>query len=118
MLDEFEQIGQQALDELRHIADSSGLEAFRIKYLGRKGKIVAMLGRIGQLAAEQRRQGGQLANKIKKEVTCQFEQLKEKLSQSQSSAEPLVDVTLPGEAMLSARPSVSCWRYSAGWALK
>ena len=106
MLDEFEQIGQQALDELRHIADSSGLEAFRIKYLGRKGKIVAMLSRIGQLATEQRRQGGQLANKIKKEVTCQFEQLKEKLSQPESSAEPPVDVTLPGEAVCAGKSHV------------
>ncbi len=106
MLDEFEQIGKQALDELRHIADSSGLEAFRIKYLGRKGKIVAMLSRIGQLATEQRRQGGQLANKIKKEVTSQFEQLKEKLSQPESSAEPPVDVTLPGEAVCAGKSHV------------
>jgi phenylalanyl-tRNA synthetase alpha chain len=106
MLDEFEQIGKQALDELRHIADSSGLEAFRIKYLGRKGKVVSMLSRIGQLAAEQRRQGGQLANKIKKEVTSQFEQMKEKLSQPESSAEPPVDVTLPGEAVCAGKSHV------------
>ncbi len=55
-----------------------------------------MLSQIGQLDPEQRREGGQLANKIKKQVTAAFDKLKGKLSQSDKTTQPMVDVTLPG----------------------
>ena len=56
-----------------------------------------MIGQIGRLPTEQRKTAGRLANKIKKEVTKEFQQLKKSLSQSQQTkATELVDVTLPG----------------------
>ena len=97
MLEEFEKIGAEALEALRKLKDGSAVEEFRIKYLGKKGKVTQMLSRIGKLPAEQKRQGGQLANKIKKDVTAAFEELKDKLGSTQQSAKPLIDVTLPGE---------------------
>jgi phenylalanyl-tRNA synthetase alpha chain len=97
MVHQFEKIGKEALTALKKVTDVAALEDFRIKYLGRKGKITQMLSRIGQLSSEQRREAGQLANKIKKEVTEAFEQLKENLSQSQrEKSQETFDVTLPG----------------------
>ena len=96
MPEQFEKIGEEALSELKKVNDSSALENFRIKYIGRKGRITRMLSRIGQLPPEQKPAAGQLANKIKKEVTTAFEQLKKQLLQSQQKAGELFDVTLPG----------------------
>jgi len=96
MLGQFEKVGKDALADLEKVGDLAALEDFRIKYLGRKGQITKMLGQIGRLPPEQKAQAGQLANKIKKEVTETFEQLKNTLSQSQQKSGELIDVTLPG----------------------
>ena len=96
MLEQFEKIRQQALAELKQVKDLPVLEQFRIKYLSRKGELIQMLSRIGQLSAEDKPAAGQLANKIKKEVTGAFNKLKESLQQSQRQPKELIDVTLPG----------------------
>jgi phenylalanyl-tRNA synthetase alpha chain len=100
MLEQLEKIGKDALAALKSITDTASLEEFRIKYLGRKGQITQMLSQVGHLPAEQRREGGQLANKVKKEVSEAFEQLKNILSRSQQGkSRELLDVTLPGEVV-------------------
>jgi len=96
MIKEFEKIRSEAIEALKKVKNLADLEQFRIKYLARKGQVTDMLSRIGSLAAEQKPKAGQLANKIKKEVSESFEQLKKSLLQSQAKAEPVVDVTLPG----------------------
>jgi phenylalanyl-tRNA synthetase alpha chain len=98
MLEQFKQIGKEALVDLKKVTDLRTLEEFRIKYLSRKGQIIQMLSQIGKLPPEQKPQAGQLANKIKKEVTKAFEELKSTLLQSQQEiSEELIDVTLPGK---------------------
>lgn len=106
MLEQFEQIGLEALDQLKAVTNPAQLEDFRVKYLGRKGKVTGMLSQIGQLAPEQKRDGGQLANKIKKEVTSAFERIKENLGSAQISIEPLCDVTLPAKELLVGKSHV------------
>jgi phenylalanyl-tRNA synthetase alpha chain len=97
MLEQFEKIGKDALADLKKVADPAALEEFRIRYLGRKGQVTQMLNLIGEFAAEQRREAGQVANRIKKEVGEAFEQLKDSLQQSQQKTRELIDVTLPGQ---------------------
>jgi phenylalanyl-tRNA synthetase alpha chain len=100
MLEQLEKIGKDALAALKNITDTKTLEDFRIKYLGRKGQITQMLSQIGRLPSEQRQEAGRLANKAKKEVTEAFEQLKNRLLQSQQSkSKELIDVTLPGKTV-------------------
>ena len=96
MLEQFTQIGDEARAELANVTDAESLEAFRIKYLGRKGSVTGMLSMIGKLPKEQKREGGQLANKIKQEITEAFEVLKADLGASTKKTEPMIDVTLPG----------------------
>ena len=99
MLEEFEQIGKEALDDLKKVSHIKDIENFRIKYLGRKGKVTQLLSRIGKLPREEKPKAGQLANRIKNEVTASFEKLKATLLQSKDAeSEELVDVTLPGIA--------------------
>ena len=76
MLERFEKVGNDALADLKEVTDLAALEAFRIKYLGRKGQITGMLSQIGECPADERPGAGQLANKIKKEVSEAFEQFK------------------------------------------
>ncbi|MHC4144994.1 MAG: phenylalanine--tRNA ligase subunit alpha [Planctomycetota bacterium] len=96
MLEQFEKTGNDALAELQKVTDLAALEEFRIKYLGRKGQVTQLLSRIGKLPPEQKPQAGQLANKVKNEVTKAFEQLKGDLQAQQEKPKELVDVTLPG----------------------
>jgi phenylalanyl-tRNA synthetase alpha chain len=97
MLEQFEQIGKDALSKLKEVTDPEQLEQFRIEYLGRKGRVTQMLSQIGEFSKEQRAAAGQLANKIKKDVTGAFEQLKQKLTEAQKAQlKELIDVTLPG----------------------
>lgn len=97
MLEQLEKIGKDALAALKNITDTATLEDFRIKYLGRKGRITQMLSQIGHLPSEQRREAGRLANKAKREISEAFEQLKKSLLQSQQGkSQEMLDVTLPG----------------------
>ena len=107
MLEQFEKIGKDALADLRKVTDLAALEDFRIKYLGRKGRITQMLSRIGQFPPEQKPAAGQLTNKIKKDVTAAFEQLKKSLLQSQQEkSKEFLDVTLPGIPPHIGKPHV------------
>ena len=106
MLEQFEKIGRDALAELKKVADLAVLEEFRIKYLGRKGQVTKMLSQIGKLPAEQKRQAGQLANRIKNDISKAFEELKNSLRVRQQKPEALIDVTLPGVRARIGKPHV------------
>jgi phenylalanyl-tRNA synthetase alpha chain len=106
MLEQFEKIGRDALAELRKIADLTVLEEFRIKYLGRKGRITQMLSQIGKLPSEQKPKAGQIANKIKIEISQAFEELGNTLRAQQQKPQELIDVTLPGIRVRIGKPHV------------
>jgi phenylalanyl-tRNA synthetase alpha chain len=96
MLEQFEQIGRDALAELKKVVDLNVLEEFRIKYLGRKGRVTQLLSQIGKLPAEQKPKAGQIANKIRDDISKAFEEIKNALQAQQQKPQELIDVTLPG----------------------
>jgi phenylalanyl-tRNA synthetase alpha chain len=106
MLEQFTQIGNQARTELQQVRDAESLEAFRVKYLGRKGLVTGILSLIGKLPPEQKKEGGQLANQVKQDVTQAFEELKAKIESAQKQTLPQVDITLPGVEVLQGRPHI------------
>ncbi len=106
MLEQFEQLGKQALEDLAKVRDLKALEEFRIKYLSRKGLIMQMLSEVGSLPREEKPRAGQLANRAKNEVMAAFEQWKRKLESSQKQTREFVDVTLPGLAVQMGNPHV------------
>ncbi len=103
MLEQFEQIGNAATKDLEAITSPDELEAFRVKYLGRKGLVVNMLSQIGSLPPEQKKAGGQLANRIKGQVTEAFDAVQKKLGSGLPQQGPMMDVTLPGAAIPRGR---------------
>jgi phenylalanyl-tRNA synthetase alpha chain len=106
MLEQFEQIADAALKELEATKTADQLEAFRIKYLGRKGLVTGMLSQIGSLPPEQKKAGGQLANRVKGQVTGAFEDKQKKIGTGSTRQGSMIDVTLPGAVMPRGRNHV------------
>jgi phenylalanyl-tRNA synthetase alpha chain len=106
MLEQFEQIAIAAMGELEAVRTAEELDAFRIKYLGRKGLVTNMLSQVGSLPAEQKKTGGQTANRIKQQVTEAFEQKKQTLGAGAAKQDAMVDVTLPGAAIPRGRSHI------------
>lgn len=94
-----EKIELAAKSELEKISDVAELENLRIKYLGKKGELTAVLKQMASLSAEERPVIGQLANKIRADIEeAVFErgaELKKALAEKKLKDEK-IDVTLPG----------------------
>lgn len=96
LLLQLEAASKAAIAEAR---DAEALESLRIRYLGKKGELTAILKQMGRLSAEERPVIGQLANRVRAELEDELEarrrDLAEKMLESRLSDEAL-DVTLPG----------------------
>ena len=102
MKETLEQIRQEALDALAGAADAQALDALRVKYLGKKGELTAVLKQMGRLSAEERPVIGQLANEVRAALEEALEtrgrELEAKALEDRLRAEA-VDVTIPGKSV-------------------
>ena len=89
-----EQIGAESIDD-------ATLEALRVKYLGKKGELTAVLRGMGKLTPEERPIVGQLANEVRAEIEAAITETKASLGakalEAKLKAEKL-DVTMPGKS--------------------
>ena len=69
-----EKIKTTAISELSSVADLKALDDLRVKFLGKKGELTAILKQMGSISAEERPIVGQLANQIRAEIEEQIEQ--------------------------------------------
>ena len=79
--------------------DVAALEALRVRFLGKKGELTALLKSLGRLPAEERPQAGAAINAAKERVQTQLEARLAALSQAglaERIAAETIDVTLPG----------------------
>ena len=99
MQEQLRKIQEEAMAQLEGVRDRAGLDALRLKLLGKKGDLTTLLRSMGQLPAEERPKMGQLVNDVRKALEEALEQrsaeLKEREKQARLEAEA-VDVTLPG----------------------
>ncbi len=90
--------------------DAMALEAFRIKYLGSKGIVKAVMGEMKNVPVDQRKEFGQLLNDFKLFTENKFEALKA----TGSAATEIItgeDFTLPGTTLpLGSRHPISIVR--------
>ena len=99
MKEQLEKIRSLAQDELDKCESLDVLENLRVKFLGKKGELTAILKQMGGLSAEERPVIGQLANKVRSDIeeniSARLQTLKTELAKKQLEAETL-DVTMPG----------------------
>jgi len=99
MKKKLEQLRSEALEKLKSIEAPADIETFRVKYLGKKGEITAILKQMGGLSAEERPVIGQLANEVRARIEESIAEasgaLEEKLLEKKLENEKL-DVTIPG----------------------
>ena len=99
MKEQLEIIRREALSALEQAADSQALEALRVKYLGKKGELTAVLKQMGKLSPEERPVMGQVANAVRADIEEKLEQMKSALAAKALEAKlraEAVDVTIPG----------------------
>ena len=102
MKNQLEQIKQEALAALDVAASPAALEELRVKYLGKKGELTAVLKMMGKLTAEERPVMGALANAVRAEIEEKLEERKVAANAAALEAKlasEAIDVTIPGEAV-------------------
>ena len=101
MKQQLEQIMTAALEAIAAAKNSADCENIRVKYLGKKGELTAILKMMGGLSPEERPIMGQLVNTAKAEVEAA---LGVKVTEMQAAAEELklkeetIDITMPAKA--------------------
>ena len=73
MKEQLEQIKANALTALEAAATPAALEELRVKLLGKKGELTAVLKQMGKLSAEERPAMGQLANEVRAALEAELE---------------------------------------------
>ncbi len=106
MIDEkhLEDLKKEALKEIREAQDEKGLEAARVKFLGRKGELTQVLKSIAKLPPELKPVIGRLANQIKRELEAALKEAQAELKRRKEAFLLGVDLTLPGRPYLLGKP--------------
>ncbi len=86
------------------------LEAFRLKFLSKKGLIPALFADFRNVAPEERKELGQLINGLKNAVQEKIVSLKDALDSQTETSKSGLDLTLPVEAPLGTRHPLSVVR--------
>ena len=95
-LEEVARLRQEALERIRMADSLASLKELRVQYLGRRGRLTAILKGLKDLPVEQRKQVGAEANKCRLRLEQDFDTAEKKFSEK--SEAPLIDPTLPGTA--------------------
>ena len=96
-----EQLSAILADAKNQVANSQNeteIEAIRVKYLGKKGELTAILKQMGSLSPEERPKMGALVNEAKQELEELISVKKNELKsaeQQKKLAEETIDITLP-----------------------
>ncbi len=96
---DLEGLAAGAKAELASAGDEAALEAWRIAYLGRKGRLTLVLRGLGELPVEERRRLGAESNRLKEELEAALEARRAELAERRLAATVetgRLDVSLPG----------------------
>ncbi len=100
MKEQLEQIKKIALEQLSQVTDKAELENIRVKYLGKKGELTAILRGMGKLSAEERPVVGKIANEVREEIESAID-TKVAAIRSAEKTEKLnsevIDISMPGK---------------------
>lgn len=93
-------IQEIALKEIKESSTLGQLEDIRIKYLGKKGELTAVLRGMGQLSADERPVVGKVANEVREAIESELEGFKIKLQEAEVNSKlknEYIDISMPGK---------------------
>jgi phenylalanyl-tRNA synthetase alpha chain len=96
MKEQLLEVEKKAIEELESIDDVSGLDRFRIAYLGKKGILTSFMKKLGELSPHERPEYGKQVNLVKQNLSGRFEKVRDKLLSLQDKESRFIDLTLPG----------------------
>ncbi len=100
MKEQLQKIEQQAIAALNQANTPAALEELRVRLLGKKGELTAVLKQMGGLSPEERPIMGQLANTVRAKIEQVLESRKAQIHAAvleQKLASEAIDVTVPGK---------------------
>ena len=106
MKEQLNSIQQKALDEIKNAVDIKTVDDLKVRLLGKKGELTAILKQMGQLSAEERPVIGQLANQVRECIENDIGRKKEQLKALETERKlkkETFDVTLPGRKLEQGR---------------
>jgi phenylalanyl-tRNA synthetase alpha chain len=103
MKEQINQIKVNALEEIEKVQDLKNLNDLKVKYLGKKGELTAILRGMGALSAEERPVIGNLVNEAREQIEGMLASKEEKFK-NQEMQEKLekesIDITLPASKII------------------
>ena len=93
-----DRLRETVTQELENVADKQALEALRVRVIGKKGELTALLRGMGQLSPEERPAAGQMINEAREKFTAMLEARQDALRMVERRAALLretIDVTEP-----------------------
>ncbi|MCI8525469.1 MAG: phenylalanine--tRNA ligase subunit alpha [Oscillospiraceae bacterium] len=106
MKEQLAKIQAEALSAIAQAASPAALEELRVRCLGKKGELTAILKQMGRLSPQERPAMGQLANDVRAAIEEALERAKKDLHAKALEARlqaETVDVTIPGRAVETGR---------------
>ncbi|MBQ2172733.1 MAG: phenylalanine--tRNA ligase subunit alpha, partial [Bacteroidales bacterium] len=104
---------EQIMKELADLkaASQKEVEEARIRFLGKKGEVTALMEQFRTVAPELKREYGQKLNELKKAANARIEELKFSVEESEVASAPKEDLSMPGDSFpLGSRHPVSIVR--------
>jgi len=96
---DYENEKQDSQQKIAEAADEKQLEALRVEYLGKKGKVAAMYSNLATLSNDEKPEAGKKINELRNVVTQLIEEKKKALTaQKRQASQETLDVTIPGVA--------------------
>lgn len=99
MKKELQEIHDRALETLKSVQQVKDLDEIKVKLLGKKGELTAILKGMKDLTNEERPVIGQLANEVRQDIESKIEEAKAKLAAMEMEhrlSKEIIDVTMPG----------------------
>jgi phenylalanyl-tRNA synthetase alpha chain len=95
MIEDLDRLESEGLTSLGEAGDSEALEAWRLRYLGPKGRLREVMSAFARLPKEQKAQVGQRLNAVRAALESAFEAKKRSAGERESRG-PAHDVSEPG----------------------
>ena len=102
MQEELRAIKEKALQAMDEVDTVEALNEMKVRFLGKKGELTAILKGMGKLSADERPIIGQLANEIRDEIADYLEEKTSSIKNAAMNARlniESIDVTLPGVSL-------------------